>query len=111
MSMKKIKVKLTFTEEILGTANATTTIHDEYIASKAPDAKSREEEIAALGVAEVVEKSMTVFPTLEDGTPFLWDYQVKGFFKDACGVLKKVSGTASSKNQGVQERNRRTGFR
>ena len=95
--MKKIKVKLTFTEEILGTANATTTIHDEYIASKAPDAKSREEEIAALGVAEVVEKSMTVFPTLEDGTPFLWDYQVKGFFKDACGVLKKVSGTASSK--------------
>ena len=89
--MKKIKVKLTFTEEILGTANATTTIHDEYIASKAPDAKSREEEIAALGVAEVVEKSMTVFPTLEDGTPFLWDYQVKGFFKDACGVLKKVS--------------------
>ena len=53
--MKKIKVKLTFTEEILGTANATTTIHDEYIASKAPDAKSREEEIAALGVAEVVE--------------------------------------------------------
>lgn len=54
-NMKKIKVKLTFTEEILGTANATTTIHDEYIASKAPDAKSREEEIAALGVAEVVE--------------------------------------------------------
>ena len=41
MSMKKIKVKLTFTEEILGTANATATIHDEYIASKAPDAKSR----------------------------------------------------------------------
>lgn len=34
-NMKKIKVKLTFTEEILGTANATTTIHDEYIASKA----------------------------------------------------------------------------
>ena len=33
MSMKKIKVKLTFTEEILGTANATATIHDEYIAS------------------------------------------------------------------------------
>lgn len=88
-NMKKIKVKLTFTEEILGTANSTTTIHDEYIASKAPDAKSREEEIAALGVAEVVEKSMTIFPTLEDGTPFLWDYQVKGFFKDACGVLKK----------------------
>lgn len=89
MSMKKIKVKLTFTEEILGTANATTTIHDEYIASKAPDAKSREEEIAALGVAEVVEKSMTVFPTLEDGTPFLWDYQVKGLFQGRLRCFEK----------------------
>lgn len=89
MSMKKIKVKLTFTEEILGTANATTTIHDEYIASKAPDAKSREEEIAALGVAEVVEKSMTVFPTLEDGTPFLWDYQVSGTASSKIKAYKK----------------------
>ena len=80
---KELKVRLTFTEEILGTASNSPTIHDDYIASNAPDAKSREEEIAAIGVAEYVEKSMTVFPQLEDGTPFLYDYQVKGFFKDA----------------------------
>lgn len=33
----------------------------------------------------------------EDGRPILWDYQIKGFFKDACGVLRKVKGTKSSK--------------
>lgn len=46
---------------------------------------------------EVVEKSMTVFPKLEDGTPFVWDYQIRGFFKDTCGALRKVKGTQSEK--------------
>ena len=41
---------------------------------------------------------MTVFPKDEDGTPILWDYQVKGFFKDACGMLARLKGqTESSK--------------
>lgn len=39
---------------------------------------------------EVVDKSMTVFPRTTEGTPHLWDYQVKGFFKDACSVLARV---------------------
>lgn len=93
--MKEIKVKITFMEELLGTASNNPNVHGEYIASKAPDAPSRTEEIEAIGVEEAVEKSMTVFPK-EDGKPFIWDYQIKGFFKDACGVLKKVSGTESS---------------
>lgn len=95
--MKELKVKLTFTEEVLGTASNNPEIHDEFIASKAPDAPSRAEEVEALGVEEVVKKDITVFPKLEDGTPFVWDYQVKGFFKDTCSALKKVSGTKSSK--------------
>lgn len=95
--MAEMKVKLTFIEEVLGTACNKANIHDEYIASKAPDAPSREEEVAALGVAEVVENDMTVFPKLENGEPFFWDYQIKGFFKDACGVLRKVKGKKSEK--------------
>ena len=35
---------------------------------------------------------MTVFPRTEDGRPFLYDYQIKGFFKDACGCLSRVAG-------------------
>ena len=41
--MKKINVRLTLAEDMLGTASANPQIHEEYIASKAPDAPSREE--------------------------------------------------------------------
>lgn len=95
--MKELKVKLKFTEEVLGTSSNNPKIHDEYIASKAPNATSREEEVSAIDVGAEIEKSTTVFPKLEDGTPFVWDYQIKGFFKDTCGVLRKVSDKKSSK--------------
>lgn len=95
--MKELKVRITFTEELLGTANSDPNIHSEFIASKAPDAPSREEEIEALGADEVERKEMTVFPRNKEGQPIIWDYQIKGFFKDACGALRKVAGTESSK--------------
>lgn len=95
--MTELKVELTFTEKILGTASGNPELHREFIASKAPDAKSREEEVEELGVEEVEKKDMTVFPRLDDGRPFLYDYQIKGFFKNSCGCLKKVTGTQSSK--------------
>ncbi len=90
----KIKVELTFNEELLGTASANPEIHKEFIASKAPDAKTTEEEVAAIGAAAVEQKSMTVFPK-EDGRPFLYDYQIKGFFKDACASMRRVPGSKS----------------
>lgn len=40
---------------------------------------------------------MTVFPRNTEGKPIFWDYQIKGFFKDACGMLRKVPNSASSK--------------
>lgn len=95
--MSVMRVRLTLTEEVLGTASNNPEIHSDYIASKAPDAKSREEEIEAIGVDAEVEKSMTVFPRNENGDPIMWDYQIKGFMKDACGMLRKVTGTKSSK--------------
>lgn len=95
--MKEIKVKLTFIEPILGTSPANDEVYREFIGSKAPDAASVEDEVAALGADAVAEKGMTVFPRMEDGTPFLYDYQIKGFFKDTCGGLRKVEGTKSSK--------------
>ena len=95
--MKTIKIKLTFTEPILGTSPTNEDIYRDFIGSKAPDAATIDDEVAALGVDAVAEKGMTVFPRLPDGTPFLYDYQIKGFFKDTCGGLKRVPGTLSSK--------------
>ena len=85
--MSTMKVRLTFTEPVLGSTAGDPEITRSYIASKAEDAKKIEEEVAAIGVDGVEEKTMTIFPKLEDGTPFLWDYQVKGFFKSACQAL------------------------
>ena len=95
--MKTIKLKITFVEPILGTSPTNEDIYRDFIGSKAPDAATIDDEVAALGVDAVAEKGMTVFPRLPDGTPFLYDYQIKGFFKDTCGGLKRVSGTLSSK--------------
>jgi len=94
---KVLKVRVTTFEEILGTASANPEIHEEFIASKAPDAPSREEEVAAVGAEEVFEKGMTVFPRDKDGNPIAWDYQWKGFFKDAAGALRKVPGSQCGK--------------
>ena len=95
--MKKMKVRLTFKEMVLGTANNNPEIHKEFIATNAPDAKSREEEIASIGVEEYEEKQTTVFPRMDDGTPMFWDYQIKGFFKDSCSALQRCKGEEISK--------------
>lgn len=94
---KIITVNLTLTEEMLGTGNANPDIHEEFIASKAPDAPSIREEVEAIGAEAVEEKQKTVFPKDENGKPFLWDYQVKGYFKGTCGFLRGITGTESSK--------------
>lgn len=94
--MKKIKVTVTTTESMLGSAPNDKELMESYIASKAPDALTMAEEIEAVGTEEVIEKAMTVFPRHE-GKPILYDYQIKGFFKDSCGSLRKVKGTHSSK--------------
>lgn len=90
--MEVINVKIKFIEGILGTASNNKEIYSEFIASKAPDAMSAEEEIEAIGVDGVMEKGTTVFPRTEDGRPFLYDYQIKGFMKDTCGMLNKLTG-------------------
>jgi hypothetical protein len=84
-----MKIQIKLTEELLGTASANPEIHAEFIASKGPDAKSIDEEVAALGAEKVMEKAITIFPK-QDGKPFLWDYQLKGFIKEAVGIMLEL---------------------
>ena len=95
--MKTIDVELIFFEGVLGTSSNNKDLYRDFIGSKAPDAQTAEEEVEAIGVDAAVEKGTTVFPRDEDGNPFLYDYQVKGFLKDTAKALKKVEGTKSSK--------------
>lgn len=97
METTKLKVRITFIEELLGTASNNPGIHSEFIASKAPTVEKHDEELEAVDVDALIEKSMTVFPRNSEGAPILFDYQIKGFFKDACGVLRRVTGSKASK--------------
>ena len=95
--MKTLKVKVVYFEELLGTLPANTEIYSEFIATKAPDAETREQEIASIGVEEYEDKTMTVFARDEKRRAINLDYQWKGYFKDACGMLRRVEGYKSKK--------------
>ena len=94
--MKTIFVKAKFIEDVLGSAPNNKDIYRDYIASKAPDAQTIEEEVDAVGVDAVAEKGTTVFSRDEDGNPYIYDYQIKGFFKSACGFLRNATGMKSA---------------
>lgn len=96
MKTKILKVKITFLEPVLGTWPSNQNVARDFIASKSPDAATIEDEVAALGADAVADKGMTVFPRNENGEPVLYDYQIKGFFKDSCGMLARVGGKLSA---------------
>lgn len=97
MKMYVRTYRLTTTTDILGMSANDPELFENFIASKAPDAKTMEEEIAEHGVDEIVDKGITVFPMHPaTGNPCLYDYQIKGFFKESCKFLSKEKGTKSS---------------
>jgi len=101
---KKLKFRLTLLEEMLGMSPADPEIYDTYIVSKAMDSKTGKQTLTEEQIAEELEavadetldKAMTVFPRDKDGFPCLWDYQIKGLFKDAGKALRKIPGSKSS---------------
>lgn len=95
--MKELKVRITFLQGVLGTQTGDPEIYRNFIGSKAPDASTVEEEIACVGKEEVIEKAKTFFPRNKDDKPFIYDYQIKGFFKSACKALSKSSDAKFSK--------------
>lgn len=94
---ERIAVRLTLLEEALGMTPGDPEIYGNWIASKAPEPEVGEEEVGVIEGMDAVEDATTCFPRTEDGVPFCWDYQIKGFFKDACSSLRRVPGTRSSK--------------
>lgn len=84
---ERIDVRLTLLEEALGMTPGDPEIYGNWIASKAPEPEVGEEEVGVIEGMDAVEDATTCFPRTEDGVPFCWDYQIKGFFKDACSAL------------------------
>ncbi len=88
--METIKIRVTLQEEMLGMSSADPEIHKKFIASRSGDAEKIKEEQESLPADTLFEKALTVFPRDPDGDPMLWDYQIKGFYKDAIGMLQRV---------------------
>jgi len=84
-----MKIRITFTEPLLGTLSGDNELAKDYILTKHPNGISQDELDAQQPVEEVTEKASTIFAR-EDGKPMLWDYQIKGFFKDACSMSRRA---------------------
>lgn len=90
----KYTIAITLTEPLLGTAPLNKDLYAEYIASRVNDVDVLDE---IDSVPDAIEKATTGFHRDANGAPILYDYVVKGFFKDAAGMLRRVDGTKSSK--------------
>jgi len=96
----ELSVRVTFGEPLLGTAPLDPEIFKAYVTK---GILSEEEEVGSLPGVDEDEKpeaerkpsQVTGFHR-ENGHIFLYDYQVKGFFKDACGSLKRAGYTMSN---------------
>jgi hypothetical protein len=96
MNTQQLKVRITFTEQLLASASGNPELHEEFIAARVANDRTKtlaqqqensgEEVAVAQSVAEVVEKTSTIFHRDETGL-FLWDYQWRGFFKERIGTL------------------------
>jgi hypothetical protein len=93
--MKNYKVTLTFVEDLLGTIPKDQEVYKNYIASLAAleDAELAQE-LETVGKKE--EKGWTGFHTL-DGKPIIYDYSIKGYFKESCSMLRRCPDTLSAK--------------
>jgi hypothetical protein len=96
MKTETLKVKLTFTEETLGTSPGNREAMEDYIASRTADQAKRDEEIESIPESEQIEKASTVFPRDETGL-FAWDYQLRGMFKGAIYTLIELGDCALTK--------------
>lgn len=91
---KSNRIVLTFQEPLLGTAPGNKEIYSKFIATKAAKLDETNDEVES---CPTLEEATTGFHRTENGEPFLYNYQVKGFFKDACSALARAPDTASGK--------------
>ena len=82
--------RIIFEDEILATCGT----NDYFVTAMA-----KEDEVASIEAArdeyegiEEDERPMTVFPRTEDGNPFIYDYLIKGFIKNAAKAFNCIGG-------------------
>ena len=83
-------LRITFEDEILATCGT-----NEYFVTamaKEDEKKSIEAAVDEYEGVEEADRPMTVFPRTEDGQPFIYDYLIKGFIKNAAKAFNALGG-------------------
>lgn len=95
---KTIHVVLYFVSPILGSSPSDKEIYSTYIATKAPvKTDDVDKEVDNIDVTEEeLQQKVTVFHKSKSGKPFIYDYMIKGFFKNACHACREIVGSHSS---------------
>jgi len=92
--MQIYKICLKFTEPLLGGVPKDRELYASYLQNKVDKSQKVERELKT--VEEIEEKNWTGFHML-NGKPILYDYVIKGFFKDACSMLRRDTKSESYK--------------
>ena len=87
-SREVMKVELEFTEPLLGTLPGDEKLAEDYVTSKHPEGVQKDEKES---LPEEIKKFSSFFARDSKGKPILWDYQIKGSFKDACSMMRRVA--------------------
>ena len=85
---ESMKVELEFIEPLLGTLPGDERLAEDYVMSKHPDGVQKDEQKS---LTEEMKKFSSYFARNSKSNPILWDYQIKGFFKDACSMMRRVT--------------------
>lgn len=93
MAENKKRFRLTLTEECLATQSGNPDVAREHYAKKSALTEEEFNQLFPPAGIEVLEEGvprseMTIFPRDDEGRPLIWNYQIKGFFKEACKMLR-----------------------
>ena len=104
------QVKLTFDGPLLGTAPTNPQLYTDYIVEKAVanGVDGVADEWDTMPTAEDIDRQartgLTAFHRNSTGQNILYNYMLRGFFKEACGHLWKVDGMHSSELKAYKKR-------
>ena len=103
----ELKVRLTLLEQCLGTKPGNDELLRDHIISKSGDEVKMAEEMKAreedCTTEEAVEKKMTFFDKYA-GHPYIWDYMIKGFLKEAWKTVKGIKGSKCSEVKAYRQK-------
>ena len=94
MEITTYKLKVTFTEDMLGTTPLNEEVYSDYIASKHPEGQAAgDKELETLEESTI--RGKTGFHRDGDGSIVIMDYMLKGFFKESWQKCREHKGSVS----------------